>query len=293
MQEGLGIRGDVKIIALEDELHIGQRQRRSGKVNARRRQILRRIDVIRPEERGQAHHEEGRTNPGDASLVELRQAERALRRLSQDHTGNQVPGDDEEHVHAHKPAGQPAALQVEDKHRQNRDGPQPIDGRTVWGRGRVHGVVPPRRGDTLCDTPPVRRRAGRRPEACDRRGPWSPLDLIGQSMRSRRRATPRRAKKPGADGAAMRANGRPVQADLRSVKRQKYRPAAAEARANSRRSPPWQPVVVAAVRRKAGRRGWCNQWRGRHDRLSLGEPGAAGRLAIAGQRLRLLLGPGG
>lgn len=61
----------------------------------------------------------------------------------QDGVADHEARDDEEHVHANKPSGQQAGVEVVEKHRCDGDGPQSVDGGdvTLWRRFRGVGHV--------------------------------------------------------------------------------------------------------------------------------------------------------
>lgn len=107
-------------------------------------QLVRDQDRIADDATEQDRRDKHGQNSACAAFVEMRNRKRALLQLAPDDVGDQIARDDKEDIDPDKASAEPWEIEVEQDHRQNRDGPQAVDIRAVFhmacGAGRGHRV---------------------------------------------------------------------------------------------------------------------------------------------------------
>jgi hypothetical protein len=135
MEQRLALRRDVEIAGLVPEQGVGHGQRRCGGTLAEVHQVVGEEDVGAEGEGDEDHGEEGREDTPNPALVEGQEGEAAGLQVAQDDRGDQIAGDDEEHVDADEAAAEQRKAGMEEQDRQDGDRPQSVDVGAVAERG--------------------------------------------------------------------------------------------------------------------------------------------------------------
>jgi hypothetical protein len=139
MQQRLQIRSGIKIADFLPENEILNEPRASGDVFAQLRVFVRQEQEPASGKTGKEHQNQRRKNPADTVGVELGEAEVAvLQALKQDRR-NQIAGNDEENIDADKAAGQASGECMKDDNRENGNGAESVDVRTVVNTRGIAG----------------------------------------------------------------------------------------------------------------------------------------------------------
>ena len=133
VQQGLDRGRVVEVPRLTPEHHVREEQAGRQQVLAQRLQIQWCHPPPAHRKGGQQHQNQGREDPAHPARVEVPKAEASVAQLRQDDRGDQVPGNDEEDVNANEPGPERVGHGVVCHDRDDRDGAQAIDVRTVVG----------------------------------------------------------------------------------------------------------------------------------------------------------------
>jgi hypothetical protein len=107
----------VEVAGLVPEQEVGRRQGRRGGALAEVPQVVGEEDERAEDERDEDHGEQGREDASHPALVEGQEGEAARLEVAQDDRGDQVAGDDEEHVDADEAAAEGGNAGVEEQDR--------------------------------------------------------------------------------------------------------------------------------------------------------------------------------
>ena len=131
MNQGLGVRRDLEVIALQDQLEVDDGKDRGKSVGAERREVLRRVPQ-RSGKQGDYHHQErGGGDPRDPPLIEAQNREAPAIDLIGEQRRDQESRNDEEYVDADETAAEQRGIEMKRDDREDGDRPQAGDFRPI------------------------------------------------------------------------------------------------------------------------------------------------------------------
>ena len=127
VQQRLFLCRTVKIAGVFGKVEVGDEDERGERAAAKVAVVQRRLDEKAGDKAGQHHRQQGREQPPDAALVKMRDGKSARGNLRRNQPGDQVAGDDEEHIDANKTAGHSADAGMEQHDEHDRNGAQAVN----------------------------------------------------------------------------------------------------------------------------------------------------------------------